>query len=93
MARLPAAHRRHDAIGAGEAKRMQRGAGGFRRNIDAAEVQLQPGFGGRQQFRHQLEHLDVTHPHLAQMAQALPDAKWRSPARTPGSTAVSFRMR
>jgi hypothetical protein len=27
------------------------------------------------------------------MAQALPDAKWRSPARTPGSTAVSFRMR
>ena len=47
----------------------QRGGGGFGDCIDAAEVQLESGFGGRQQLRHQLEHLGVVLAHLVQMVQ------------------------
>ncbi len=43
--------------------------GSFRDGIDAAEVQFQAAFGGRQQFRHQLEHLHVARPHLVQVVQ------------------------
>ena len=45
MPRLPAAHRRDDAIGAAEPKRAQRGDGGLRRGVDAAEIQLQRRLG------------------------------------------------
>ena len=72
MPGLPAAHRRDDAIGAGEPKgatvRSTVASGAASTPLKSSS---RPGSAGRQQLRHQLEHLGVVLAHLPQVAQQL----------------------
>ena len=70
MPGLPAADRLGDPVDVAEAEAAQRGRGGGRHLVDAAEVELRGDAGGlRQQVRHALEHIGVARAHPLQMEQ------------------------